>query len=111
MGSPWGLPMASFSLVSGDLDEADRPDPKTVKKGETKKSFLSSLPHPQLCLQYRSLITHFFPYVNSFFLWLRYRKEHLLCILTINQCFKSLLSLFQLESMRHQWDHLDFPVL
>ena len=40
MGSHLGLPMASFYLISGDPDEADRPDPKTVIKAEVKKPTL-----------------------------------------------------------------------
>jgi hypothetical protein len=32
MGSPLGLPMASFQLFSGDPGEADRPDRKAVIK-------------------------------------------------------------------------------
>jgi hypothetical protein len=38
MGSPLGLPMASFQLFSGNLDEVDRPDPKAVKKAEETRS-------------------------------------------------------------------------
>ncbi len=47
MGSPLGLPMASFQLFSGYLDEVDRPDPKAVKKAKAKKSNLPSSLHPE----------------------------------------------------------------
>jgi len=47
MGSLLGLPMASFQLFSGYLDEVDRPDPKAVKKAEAKKSNLPSSLHPE----------------------------------------------------------------
>jgi hypothetical protein len=64
MGSPLGLPMASFQLFSGYLDEVDRPDPKAVKKAEVKKSNLPSLLHPESYPLFLSLLTHFIFHVN-----------------------------------------------
>ena len=61
MGSPLGLPMASFQLFSGNLDEVDRPDPKAVKKAEVKKSNLPSFLHPE------SYPLYFIPF-NTFYL-------------------------------------------
>jgi len=52
MGSRLGLPMASFHLISGDPEEADRPDPKTVIKPEAKKSTLSLYIHSEDHLPY-----------------------------------------------------------
>ncbi len=51
MGSPLGLPMASFQLFSGDLDEVDRPDPKAVIKAEAKISNLAVSLHPEGSIQ------------------------------------------------------------
>jgi hypothetical protein len=38
--------MASSLVFSGDLDEVDKPDPKTVIKAEAKKSNLPFSLHP-----------------------------------------------------------------
>jgi hypothetical protein len=52
MGSPLGLPMASFKPFSGDPDEADRPDPKAVIKAEAEISNLPHSLHPEDYLQW-----------------------------------------------------------
>ena len=56
MGSPLGLPMASFQPFSGDPDEADSPDPKAVIKAKAEISNLPSSLHPEASLQYFSLL-------------------------------------------------------
>ena len=56
MGSPLGLPMASFKLLSGDPDEADRPDPKAVIKAEAEISNLSRSLHLEDYLQCFTLL-------------------------------------------------------
>jgi len=66
MGSPLGLPMASFQLFSGDLDEAGRPDAKAVIKIKAKKSNLTASLHPEDHLFFFYL-TDLILYVNTFF--------------------------------------------
>jgi hypothetical protein len=58
MGSPLGLPMASFQLFSGDPGEADRPDRKAVIK--VKIPNLPSSLHPEGSVQNFPFYTRFF---------------------------------------------------
>jgi hypothetical protein len=61
MGSPLGLPMASLSVCSGGLDEADRPGPKDVIKTKAKKSNLPFPLHPESFPRFPLPYTRFNP--------------------------------------------------
>jgi hypothetical protein len=70
MGSPLDLPMASFQLLSGNLDEANRPDPKAVKKAKAKISNLPSSLHPESSSQCFVLFTTFYFLCQLFSFWM-----------------------------------------
>jgi hypothetical protein len=55
MGSPLGLPIASFQLFSDSWREAGRLDPEAKKEAEVKKSNLPSYLHAKSCLRRFSL--------------------------------------------------------
>ncbi len=48
MGSPLGLPIASFQLFSDSPEEVGRLDPEAKIKAEVKKSNLPSCLHPKM---------------------------------------------------------------